>query len=637
MKKTSIILLMVVLVNLISAATSYASSEFLVKDKTIIEYRGTSDNVVIPAYVDGECIMGIESGAFKDNPYIETVTIEEGVEFIAPYAFDNCDNLEEVICPDTIISVSPTSFSGCDSFWNLDASLEVLEQSAMTPQISFFAETVVVDGFQVSGGTINKYVGEETEVVIPSTINDVTITTISANAFQNNTKITSVQIPQTVTTIGKNAFSGCSALTAIDIPSSVTSIGTQAFYGCKKLTAINVGEANTKYCDIDGVLFNKDKSQIVCYPIGKTDEEYTVPNTVTTIGAYAFSECTALKSIVLQEGVSRMGGSYIFYYCSNLENISLPSTLQNIGVWAFGFCKKLSYVEIPYGVKTLDSAAFYYCSSLNNILMPDSVTTMGTHCFRACSSLNNIKISNSITGLYYRVFNGCGFSSIEIPDSVTLIDKEAFYQCQKLTNITIPNNVTKLGQMSFYGCISLLNVVVDGKIAEIGNSTFEGCSKLTSVSIPDSVTNIGEKAFYNCNRFTDVYYAGCKADWSKISIGASNEKLTNATIHYAKNNYSHEILTYSISNNSLIVNSHIENNTDLPSISILAVYDEMGVLKGVDTKTDYESPEIDFTIDNYTYADGDYAKLFMWSALTDIRPLIDAEHSNIIVEEENQS
>ena len=149
------------------------------------------------------------------------------------------------------------------------------------------------------------------------------VTSIGASAFAECAGLTSVTIPDSVTTISGLAFLNCSNLTSVTIPKNVTTIDRYAFDGCAALTSINVDDANTKYSSVDGVLFNKDKTELIYYPLGKTETSYTVPDSVTKIGEGAFINCTALTSVTIGEDVTEID-DYAFDGCNNLSIVNVP-------------------------------------------------------------------------------------------------------------------------------------------------------------------------------------------------------------------------------------------------------------------------------------------------------------------------
>ena len=268
-----------------------------------------------------------------------------------------------------------------------------------------------------------------------------------------------VTIPETVTyngttysvtSIGNYAFTDCYSLTSITIPNSVTSIGWYAFSGCSSLTSINVDVNNPNYCSIDGVLFNKDKTTLIQYPIGNTRTEYTIPNSVTSIGEGAFGDCSSLTSITIPNSVTSIG-SYAFRDCSSLTSITIPNSVTSIGDYALGYCSSLTSITIGNSVTSIGDCAFSGCSSLTSITIPNSVTSIGDYAFWYCSSL----------------------TSITIPNSVTSIGSSAFEGCSSLTSITIPKSVTSIGDCAFWGCSSLTTVICEAvEVPELGGSVF---------------------------------------------------------------------------------------------------------------------------------------------------------------------
>ena len=302
------------------------------------------------------------------------------------------------------------------------------------------------------------------------------VTSIGGYAFCGCAGLTSITIPNSVTSIGSGAFGGCNSLTSITIPNSVTSIGDGAFTGCSGLTSINVASDNNYYSDNNGVLFNKKKTELIRYPERKSQTSYTIPNSVTSIGNYAFSVCTGLTSITIPNSVTSIG-SGAFSGCTGLTSITIPNSVTSIGVWVF-----------------------YGCSGLTSITIPNSVTSIGDGAFTGCSGLTSINVASDNN--YYSSNNGILFNK----KKTELI---RFPSRKSQTSYTIPNSVTS-----------------------IGLGAFDSCTGLTSITIPNSVTSIGYEAFERCTGLKDVYYTGSKDEWEAISIGEYNDCLLNATIHY---------------------------------------------------------------------------------------------------------
>jgi hypothetical protein len=319
----------------------------------------------------------------------------------------------------------------------------------------------------------NSYSGS---VTIPSSVTNsstsYSVTSIGSYAFSRCNGLTSITIPSSVTSIGYNAFRYCTGLTSITIPSSVSSIGSLAFEYCTGLTSINVDDSNTTYSSSDGVLFNINKSTLICYPSSKTGTTYTIPSSVTSIDNYAFS------------------------YCSGLTSITIPSSITSIGNYAFSYCTGLTSITIPSSVTSIGSYAFYNCNGLTSINVDDSNTTYSS----SDGVLFNINKSTLIC--YPSSKTGTTYT---IPSSVTSISSDAFSYCTRLTSITIPSSVTYIGSYAFYYCTGLTSITIPSSVTSISVGEFYYCSGLTSITIPSSVTSIGSSAFDNCTGLTSIY------------------------------------------------------------------------------------------------------------------------------------
>ena len=273
-------------------------------------------------------------------------------------------------------------------------------------------------------------------VVIPSEIrvdgHVYSVTIIGEKAFGGCSGLTSIEIPSSVTSIGNEAFSFCSGLTSIEIPSSVTSIRNSAFSCCAGLTNINVATDNQIYTSENGVLYNKDKTELICVPNGKKGK-IKIPSSVTSIESWAFSEC------------------------SGLSRVKIPSSVTSIEWGAFTGCSGLTNIKIPSGVTSIEYGTFSGCSGLTSIEIPSSVTSIGDYAFYGCGELRSIEIPSSVTIIGYVAFKDCsGLTEIYIPSSVTYIEDWAFQNCKNL-DVIIDNseeNVT-VGRSAFLGCKSV--------------------------------------------------------------------------------------------------------------------------------------------------------------------------------------
>ena len=229
-----------------------------------------------------------------------------------------------------------------------------------------------------------------------------------------------------------------------------------------------------------------------------------IPEGVTSIGSGAFEDCSSLSSIEIPEGVTSIG-SIAFAYCRSLSSIKIPEGVTSIGSQAFEGCSSLSSIKIPKGVTSIEGSAFEDCSSLSSIEIPKGVTSIGSGAFAYCSSLSSIKIPEGVTSIESRVFENCSsLSSIEIPKGVTSIEFYAFENCSSLSSIKIPKGVTSIEGNAFGDCSSLSSIEMPEGVTSIGNDAFSGCSSLSSIKMPEGVTSIGSGAFENCSSLSSI-------------------------------------------------------------------------------------------------------------------------------------
>ncbi len=466
------------------------------------QYCTALTSIIIP----GD-IASIGEESFYGCTGLNTVTIQNGVTSIGNSAFFGCSNLSQISIPNSVTSIGQSAFSGCISLQNLVlpnalssisngmcqncTSLEnvtipntvaYIQSNAFSGCTNIFSVTVPNSVLSIEssafGGVFNVvYNGSATGATwgayavngfIQDSIlySDNTMTTL----LRAHPRISSANIPPSVTTISANAFQNCTAIDSLTIGSNISSIGNDAFVGCTGLTSLN---------------FNTNAECL--FPGCTSLTSVTLGSNVTTIGNNMFYGCSSLTNLTLGSNITSIG-SNAFYGCSGLTSLTLGSNITSIGSNAFAGCTGLTTLNYNSSVEY----SFQNCYSLTNVTLGSNVTTIYNNMFNGCTGLANLTLGNNITTIGSNAFYNCtGLTSLILGSNITFIGSNAFAGCTGLTSL----NYNTTAGCSFQGCTSLTNVTFGSNVTSITDNMFNGCSGLSSVSLPNSIQTIGQNAF----------------------------------------------------------------------------------------------------------------------------------------------
>ena len=415
------------------------------------------------------------------------------------------------------------SFSRDDSSEYID-KLEIPSSYSIDEQ----GHTVEGDDYVVTGIGYSVFKDEIGigEIVLPDTIKTIgneafsgfwgkinlptSLESIGDKAFYN-TSITTINLPS-VKSIGNEAFAS-SGLEEANFSSTLESLGTDVFADCFYFSQINIDENNPNYSSDQGVLYNKDKTELLIYPRNKQDTSFQVPQTVTKICERAFKYNSYLQSIVLSDQGLLSIENDAFYNCSALTSIKIPTTCSSIGDFAFYGCSNLTIVDSEnISQISIGQSAFENCYKLNDF-KPNHIISLGERAFYNCRLLMIINLSNNYlefgqsvftnTSIIYNTYqNGqyLGDESNPYRYLVSIIDKD-------VSTFTIKDGCVSICNNTFEGCNDLYSVTFPTSLQVIGDSAFKNCSTLYIVKADDTrpaIQSIGSYAFYGCEKLTSV-------------------------------------------------------------------------------------------------------------------------------------
>ena len=472
---------------------------------------------------------------FRNCP-IERIVIGDNVAKIPANFANGLTGLTEITIPNSVTSIGSSAFSGCTGLTNITIpnSVTSIDGSTFSGCTGLTGITIPNSVTSIGSSAFSGCTGLA-EITIPNSV-----TSVGSSAFSGCTGLTNITIPNSVTTIGYGAFSGCTGLTSATIGNSVASIGRYVFNNCTGLKTVyfnaeNCNDFDISYasyhpfydCPIERIVIGVNVKNIPAhFARWLTDlTEISIPNSITSIGSYAFSGCTGLTNINIQNSI--IGGN-MFSGCTGLTSITIPNSVTTIGYGAFSGCTELANVNIQNSI--IGQNMFSGCKGLTEITIPNSVTEINGSAFSGCTGLTEINIQNSIIGS--SMFSGCtGLTEITIPNSVTSIGNGAFSGCTGLKTvyfnaencgdfsssghpfsicsierIVIGDNVKKIPSYFANVLTGLTEITIPNSVTSIGYYAFQGCTGLTNITIPNSVTSIGNGAFSGCTGLKTVYF-----------------------------------------------------------------------------------------------------------------------------------
>ena len=394
-----------------------------------------------------DSVTTIGESAFYECESLTSVNIPDSVTEIGDNAFEDCRRLTRVTIPDSVTTIGDRAFIHCHSLTsvNIGNGVTTIGEYAFYYCASLTSVTIPDSVTEIG---VNAFLNCASLTSV--TIGD-SVTTIGNSAFSSCASLTSVTIGDSVTTIGNSAFSSCASLTSVTIPDSVTSIGEGAFWSCDSLTSVTIGDSVTTI----GESAFRGCSSLT---------SVTIPDSVTSIGDEAFAYCSSLTefkgTLASEDGRCLIVDGILNSFApGGLTEYTIPDSVTSIGDEAFAYCSSLTSVTIGNSVTEIGDYAFYSCASLTSVIIGDSVTSIGDYAFAYCTSLTSVTIGDSVTMIRDYAFYGCtSLTSVTIGDSVTMIRDYAFYGCTSLTSVIIGDSVTMIRKYAFRDCDSLTSV-----------------------------------------------------------------------------------------------------------------------------------------------------------------------------------
>lgn len=461
-----------------------------------------------------EGVKSIEEDAFSSCDSLVTVHIPTSVTIIGEEAFSWCPTLKSIELPYNLTTIGEGAFIGCNSLESITIpkSVRNIGEEAFR-QCTSLKSIKVEDGNYVydSRENCNAIIKTSTNALIAGCQNTTIpndVRSIEDWAFNWCKSLTSIFIPKSVTTIGEGAFAGC-----IDLKHIQVELGNPIYDSREKCNAIIETSTNTLVVGCQNSVVHNSVTTIgeKAFSSCKSLDSITIPKSVTSIAVDAFKGCSSLKFINVDENNyvydSRENCNAIIKRLSNTliigcQNTIIPNSVTSIGDGAFSDCYSLTSITIPNSVTRIGNYAFAFCDSLISVTIPNSVITIGDYAFGSCHSLQSITIPNSVEYIADEAFAWCySLTSISFGNRVASIGKRTFEYCKSLKSVIIPNSVKYIGSGAFGSCSSLTSVTIGNNVNSIEWGPFLGCDFLTAIKYAGT-----KQQWENIKKADDFWY-----------------------------------------------------------------------------------------------------------------------------------
>ena len=466
---------------------------------------------------------------------LSMTSFADGLKTIGAYAFEGCSSLTVLTLPDSLVTIGDFAFESCENITHvtfppaLDDSqtggyifYSCKSLKDITPSIAWrkipdgiFAKCNSADPYcllkegmtEIGSAAFYWCPGVKESLVIPSTVTRIGSYAVEGSGARRDgfmgTAISSINFPDGLKYIGTSAFKNAHLENGIDIPDSVEEIGASAFEGTSLMGKLKLPSSLKT---LGGSAFADN---------ALTD--INISAELKSVGDGAFQKNTQLKSVNISSGSdSTDWGSSVFFSCTALESVELPSSWTRLPAAMFADCTSLTSVNIPNGVTAIEEQTFSRCRSLKNITLPSSVKTIGDLAFQA-SGLESINIQNGLEEVGKNAFYGTKLKSLVLPGSVKSISETAFKNCTELVTVEIrASNLKTLEKSVFEGCLALKSVYIADGVEHLKEDVFKGCSLLESVRLPSTLKYIGDTTSY-FNKSSVESGSSCFSDCKSLS------------------------------------------------------------------------------------------------------------------------